>query len=118
MVAATAYGLYLLPSDAGVRPWIVASSLVLALAAVAVATVSLWPGRPSWTVRAAVGLSAAAFCAGTVWASATVVAAGLGPFDSPYQSAALTAADHAANARSAANAAAGSRVPRPTSHPR
>ena len=105
VVAATAYGLYLLPSDAGVRPWIVASTLVLALATVAVATVSLWPGRPSWTVRAAVGLSAAAFCAGTVWASATVVAAGLGPFDSPYQSAALTAADHAANARSAANTA-------------
>ncbi len=105
VVATTAYGLYLLPADAGVRPWIVASSLVLALAAIVVAAFSLSPGRPSWTVRAALGLSAAAVLAGTVWASATVVLAELGPFDSPYQPAALTAADHAANARSALNAA-------------
>ena len=105
VVAATAYGLYLLPSDAGVRPWIVASTLALALAAVAAVAVSLRPRPASWTVRAAVGLSAVALSAGTVWASATAVVAELGPFDSPYQPAALTAADHAANARSAANVA-------------
>jgi 4-amino-4-deoxy-L-arabinose transferase-like glycosyltransferase len=102
VVAAAAYGLYLLPPDAGVRPWIVSSVLLLGLTAVAVAVVSLSPRGPAWTVRAVVGVSAAALLSATAWASATVVAAQLGPFDSPYQPAALTAADHAANARSAA----------------
>jgi 4-amino-4-deoxy-L-arabinose transferase-like glycosyltransferase len=101
VAAGTAYGLYLLPADAGIRLWIVTSTLLLALAAVAVAAASLRPGRPSWTVEAAVGLSAASFLVGTVWASATVVAAELGPFDSPYQAASITAHDRAANARSA-----------------
>ncbi len=101
-MASTAYELYLLPSDAGLRPWILATTLVLALAAVSVVAASLWPRRPSWTLRSAVGLSAAALVVGSVWASATVVAAQLGPFDSPYQPASVTAHDRAANAESAA----------------
>ena len=72
------------------------------MTAVAVAAVSLWPRRPSWTVHAVVGLSAAALVVGSVWASATVVAAQLGPFDSPYQPASISAHDRAVNAESAA----------------
>jgi 4-amino-4-deoxy-L-arabinose transferase-like glycosyltransferase len=102
VVSSTAYELYLLPSDAGVRPWILVTTLLLAVTAISVAAVSLWPRRPSWTVQAVVGLSAAALVVGSVWASATVVAAQLGPFDSPYQPASISAHDRAVNAESAA----------------
>ena len=98
----TAYELYLLPTDAGVRPWIVASTLLLALGALLAVAVSLSPRRTARTDRAAVALSAAALLVGSVWASATVVAAQLGPFDSPYQAASITASDRAVTAESAA----------------
>jgi 4-amino-4-deoxy-L-arabinose transferase-like glycosyltransferase len=115
VAAGTAYVLYLLPATAGVRPWVVTTTLLLSLAAVAVIAWSLLPSRPHWATGAGVGLSAAALLLGSAWASGTVVAAGLGPFDSPYQLAALTARDAAANARSAAVAAglnrAAARVP-------
>jgi 4-amino-4-deoxy-L-arabinose transferase-like glycosyltransferase len=104
VAAGTAYVLYLLPTTAGVRPWVLASTLVMALAAVAVTAWSLLLWRPQ-PAAAAVGLSAAALFLGSAWASGTVVAAGLGPFDSPYQPASLTAQDAAANARSGAVAA-------------
>ena len=102
VAAGTAYVLYLLPTTAGVRPWVLASTLVLAAMAVAVTAWSLLPSRPHRATAAGVGLSAAALFLGSAWASGTVVAAGLGPFDSPYQPAALTAQDQAANGRSAA----------------
>jgi len=102
VAAGTAYVLYLLPATAGVRAWVMATTLLLALAAVAVTAWSLIPARPAWATGAGVGLSAAALFLGSAWASATVVAAELGPFDSPYQPAALTAHNAAANARSAA----------------
>ena len=115
VAAGTTYVLYLLPATAGVRPWVVTTTLLLALAAVAVIAWSLLPSRPHWATGAGVGLSAAALVLGSAWASATVVAAGLGPFDSPYQPAALTARNSTANARSAAVAAglnrAAARVP-------
>ena len=102
VVGGTAYVLYLLPADAGVRPWVVSTTLLLALAAVAVVAWSFLPSRPHWAAGAGVGLSGAALLLGSAWASGTVVVAGLGPFDSPYQPAALTAHTAAANARSAA----------------
>ncbi len=102
VVATGAYGLYLLPADAGVRPWIVACTLLLTIVAAAVTVVSLLPGSPAWTVRVVVGVSAAALLVGAVLASATVVAAELGPFDSPYQPASITTQDKKDNAESAA----------------
>jgi 4-amino-4-deoxy-L-arabinose transferase-like glycosyltransferase len=115
VVSGTAYVLYLLPATAGVRPWVVASTLLLALAAAAVTAWSLVSSRPHWVTGAGVGLSAAALFLGSAWASGTVVVAGLGPFDSPYQPASLTARNAAANARSASVAAgldrAAARVP-------
>ncbi len=104
VVGGTAYALYLLPGEVGVRPWVEASTLALALTAVAVLAWSFLSGRATWAA-AGVMLSGAALFLGSAWASGTVVVAGLGPFDSPYQPAALTAQDHAANGRSAAIAA-------------
>ena len=105
VAAGTAYVLYLLPATAGVHTWVVASTLTLALAAVVMVTWSLFPSRPRWTTGAAVGLSAAALFLGSAWASATVVAAELGPFDSPYQPAALSARNGEIKAQSARVAA-------------
>ncbi len=110
VAAGTAYTFSLLPASAGVRLWVTASVIVLALAAVAVTAWSLLPAPWRWAADAAVGLSAAALFVGSGWASATVVAAELGPFDSPYQSAALSAQDRAASAQEAAIAAELQRV--------
>ena len=102
VAAGAAYALYLLPGAAGVRPWVEASTLALALAAVVVTAWSLLPARPTRAAGAGVALSAAALFVGSAWAAATVVTSGLGPFDSAYQPAALTAQEHAAEVRSAA----------------
>ncbi len=100
VTAGTAYVLYLLPA-AGVRSWVVASTLALALAAVALTAWSLLRPCPRWAAGAGLGLAACALFLGSAWASATAVASELGPFDSPYQPAALTARNAAADARSA-----------------
>ena len=105
VAAGTTYAVYLLPVDAGVRPWILATTLLLALAALGVAVASQTTRRPGWTADAAVVLSAAALLAGSAWASATTVAARLGPFDSPYQPAAITAQDRVVAAQEATLAA-------------
>jgi hypothetical protein len=106
-VAATAaYGLYLLPSSAGVRPWVVASTILLAVVAVAAVVWALRPSTPVRKAGVALGLAAAALLVGAAWASGTSVAAGFGPFDSPYQPASLSAADQAARHAAAADSAA------------
>ena len=53
------------------------------------------PSTPRWAAGAALALGAAALLIGAAWASGTAVANGLGPFDSPYQSPALTASEQA-----------------------
>jgi 4-amino-4-deoxy-L-arabinose transferase-like glycosyltransferase len=105
VLAGTAYVVYLLPTGAGVRPWILATTLLLALAALTVAVASLTKHRPRWTVDAAVVLSAGALLAGSAWASATAVAEQLGPFDAPYQPASLAAQARLGAARDAVVAA-------------
>ena len=102
VVGGTAYALYLLPADAGVGPWVWASTLALALAAVAVLAWSLLSERATGVVAAGVALSAIALLLGSAWASGTVVTAGQGPFDSAYQSAALNEQEHSAHASAAA----------------
>jgi 4-amino-4-deoxy-L-arabinose transferase-like glycosyltransferase len=105
VAAGTAYAVYLLPTSAGVRPFILATTLLLAVAALVVAVASLTRRRPGWTVDAAVVVSAGALLAGAAWASATAVAAQLGPFDSPYQPAGVTAQDRSVAAQEAVLAA-------------
>ena len=102
VVGGAAYAIYLVPTGVGLHTVIVATTVVLALAAVLTLARSLTKaGRsgqdrdPDRQRRWGLALSVAALLLGAVWASATAVASELGPFDSPYQSAALTSAEHA-----------------------
>jgi 4-amino-4-deoxy-L-arabinose transferase-like glycosyltransferase len=105
----------LVPDEAGVRPWVVVTSALAAAGAVGILAVSLRAQRQAWERRAGLGLSVLALLLGGTWASATVVSARMGPFDSPYQPAALTAADRAGWQREIAGwpalAAGAARIP-------
>ena len=95
VVAGTAYALALVPSNAGVRPWVLTTSLLLALLA---STSLAWSltSRPRWLPGVGVMLAAGALLAGSAWASGTAAVAGLGPFDAPYQPEAVTQQEHTA----------------------
>jgi 4-amino-4-deoxy-L-arabinose transferase-like glycosyltransferase len=93
VAAGVAYAVYLVPDGAGVRPWIVATSALATFTTLVVLARSLRSGRRDWERRYGLALGAGALLLGAVWASATSVAAELGPFDSPYQPAAATAAE-------------------------
>ena len=87
-----AYAVSLVPDAAGVRPWVIATSALATVGAVGCLALSLRRDRRPWERRAGLGLATLALLLGGSWASATVVADELGPFDSPYQPAAVTAA--------------------------
>lgn len=112
VLAATVLGgvaeaLSLVPRNAGVWPWVVATTVALAALACACFAVAValglglarrprrTPPEPKWAARAGLALGAAALLVGAAWASGTAVANGLGPFDSPYQSQSLTTTEHA-----------------------
>ncbi len=83
--ATVAVTIALVPGYAGVRPWVVASSVLLGLLAVGILLASLRSGHASvWAISVGPPLAAAAMLLGSAWASAAVVSASLGPFDSPY----------------------------------
>jgi 4-amino-4-deoxy-L-arabinose transferase-like glycosyltransferase len=87
----SAFALSLLPSSAGVRSWVLVTTIAATVAAlVCIAASFRTAALPRWTVPAGFALSALALLLGPAWASSTAVAAQLGPFDSPYQSASLT----------------------------
>ncbi len=95
VLATVAESLYLTPSSAGVWPAVLVTTV--ALAAAAGACIVLWlraATPPPWATRAAVVLGAAALLVGAAWASGTAVASRLGPFDTPYQAASATSAEH------------------------
>ncbi|MBV9698374.1 MAG: cytochrome c [Gammaproteobacteria bacterium] len=73
VVAGAVYGIYLLPATAGVRPWVIASTAVLSLAAVAVAMASFRPGRRAGATG--VAGAAIALAAGALLAAAFAAAA-------------------------------------------
>jgi 4-amino-4-deoxy-L-arabinose transferase-like glycosyltransferase len=80
-----AAGIALVPGYVGIRPWIVASSVVVGLLAVGILAASLRSGHDSvWNVSVGPALAAMAMLLGSMWASSVVVAATLSPFDSPY----------------------------------
>lgn len=110
-----AYAISLVPERVGVRPWVVATSVLAAAGAVGWFVHSLRRrGRPREN-GACLGLAALALLLGGAWASASVVADRLGPFDSPYQPAAATTAEHLSWSRIVASwagiNAAAARVP-------
>ena len=85
-----AYAVYLVPDAAGVRPWVIATSALATVGAVGCLASSLRRDRRPWERRAGLGLALVALLLGGAWASATAVGDELGPFDSPYQPAAIT----------------------------
>ena len=111
--ATVAYGLFLTPRSAGVWPWVLVTSVLLAGATLVwtarwLLSISPLRSRPhdgdtsSRLARAALVLGSAAVLAGAAWASGTAVNDRLGPFDSPYQPAAQTASEQAGWARAVA----------------
>jgi hypothetical protein len=113
------YAVSLVPDRAGVRPWVITTSALAAAGAIGCLTLSLRRHRLPWERRVGLGLALVALLLGGTWASATAVGAELGPFDSPYQSAAFTAtaqADwHRAVAGWPATSAIAARIPSATS---
>ena len=99
VVVSSTYGLWLLPGDVGVRPWVLATTAVAAAASLAALAMSGRRRRTAGWTGAGVLLATGALLLGSLWASATSVRAGLGPFDSAYQAAAVTTREHAADAR-------------------
>jgi 4-amino-4-deoxy-L-arabinose transferase-like glycosyltransferase len=89
------YAVYLVPDRVGVRPWVITTSALAAAGAIGCLALSLRRHRLPWQRRAGLGLTLVALFLGGTWASAAAVGAELGPFDAPYQSAALTAAAQA-----------------------
>ncbi len=91
VVASTVYALTLVPAAAGVRPWIIASVVLVAALAVGILGASLRRRHASlWTITCGLGLAAVALVSTSAWASGSVVVAGEGPFDTPYQSPKIT----------------------------
>ncbi len=93
VLVGVAYAVSLVPDDAGVRPWVIASSaLVTAAAVVCLASALRRDGRPALLPHG-LALATIALLLGGAWASATAVADQLSSFDAPYQAAALTSAE-------------------------
>jgi len=80
-----AAGVALVPGYVGVRPWVVASSVVVAFVAIRILLAPLRTGHDkAWNLSVGPALAAVAMLLGPFWASSVVVAATLSPFDSPY----------------------------------
>ena len=91
VVGSTVYALVLVPASAGVRPWIIAWLAAAAALAVGILGASLRRRHASqWAVSCGLGLAAVALVSSSVWASGSVIVAGEGPFDTPYQSPSIT----------------------------
>jgi 4-amino-4-deoxy-L-arabinose transferase-like glycosyltransferase len=89
MLATVAAAIALVPSYVGVRSWIVASLVVVGGLAAGILFVSLVPRHASvWALSVGPVLAVAAIVLGGAWASGLVVKEKLGPFDSPYATAA------------------------------
>lgn len=100
VVASTVYALALVPASAGVRPWIIASVVILAAVAVGILGASLRRRHASlWTITCGLALAVVALVSSSAWASGSVVVAGEGPFDTPYQSPKITYLSQIAPAR-------------------
>ena len=88
-IAAVAAAIALVPSYVGVRSWIIASLVVVGALGAGILLVSLAPRHASvWAHSVGPVLAVLAILLGGAWASGLVVMEELGPFDSPYATAA------------------------------
>ena len=86
------YALYLIPGATGVRPWLVPAVIATAVVADAALLVSLVSrGDVARVGSAALAAAAVAALLVPAVASATVVGDGLGPFDTPFEPASVSA---------------------------
>jgi 4-amino-4-deoxy-L-arabinose transferase-like glycosyltransferase len=89
MVATVAAAIVLIPGYVGVRVWIVASLVVVAVLAAGILFASLRPPHASvWSLSVGPACAMLAMLMGSAWASGLVVMEELGPFDAPYTTAA------------------------------
>lgn len=89
MLATVAAVIALVPGYVGVRSWIIASLAVVGGLAAGILFVSLIPRHASlWALSVGTVLAVVAIGLGSVWASGLVVMEELGPFDSPFATAA------------------------------
>jgi len=107
VAASAGYAVYLIPTGTGVRPWLVPTVIAAAVVADVVLVASLRWGQHSARLGT-VALVAAALSLILVpsVASATVVTDGLGPFDTPFQPAWVTAVTQTDQRRSLQDAQA------------
>ena len=89
VLATVAAAIALVPSYVGVRSWIIASLVVVGGLGAGTLLLSLAPRHASvWAVSVGPVLAVVAVLLAGAWASALVVTEELGPFDSPYATAA------------------------------
>jgi 4-amino-4-deoxy-L-arabinose transferase-like glycosyltransferase len=89
VAASVAVTVALVPGYVGVRGWIIASTVALGLLAIGILAASLASGHASvWAMSVGPVLAVIAIFLGSAWASGVVVMEQLGPFDSPYATAA------------------------------
>jgi 4-amino-4-deoxy-L-arabinose transferase-like glycosyltransferase len=91
VLAGTAYADALVPAGSGIRAAVIASSAACALAAAGILGASLRQGHASvWALAWGPALAGVALLSSAAWASGSVIVAGLGPFDTPYQPSRIT----------------------------
>jgi 4-amino-4-deoxy-L-arabinose transferase-like glycosyltransferase len=91
LAGATLYSVALIPGIAGMRTVIIASTVAVSVLGVGLLAVSL--GRqhtPEWTTGVGLAVGGVALLFSSAWATGSVLVAGEGPFDTPYQPAHVT----------------------------
>jgi hypothetical protein len=91
VTASTVYAVALIPSQAGIRPSIIGSAVVLWALAASILAASLRRSHASvWSISCGLMLAFVALLSSSAWATGSVIMSGEGPFDTPYQSALVT----------------------------
>jgi hypothetical protein len=91
VTASTVYAVILVPNEAGIRPAVIGSVVVLAVLAALILAASLRRGHATvWSTSCGLMLAFAALRSSSAWATGSVIVSGEGHFDTPYQDARVT----------------------------
>jgi 4-amino-4-deoxy-L-arabinose transferase-like glycosyltransferase len=86
VLTSSAYCLWLIPSTAGVRGWIIGSVTAVSVLASTILLGSLRRSHASvWTAMVGLGLAGIALISTSAWGTATILVSAQGPFSTPYQ---------------------------------